>query len=536
MKRTLLSISLAALLLAPLAAQTVTVTSPNGGETWVKGTPHDITWTFTNAGSVKVDIILRRSNNTKVGTIKSNWPLSAGSWPWPSVGTLEDGTVVEPRTDYIVRIRDAGDTFSDDSNGAFSINEGGGGPPALQLLSPNGGETWPQNSIRDITWSAANWSGSVQLNLRQDGAIKGIIAKDVPAANGKFPWKVGTLDKAPDIAGSGCRVNVVRKYKGGSRTGVPLTPLQDDSDNDFYISPAGAPPKPTKAKAELILTYPKADTVWFPGETRQICWTAEASVEYPLKVMMANADNTWSLELGQVGSGIGFRPEKTDITVPETDVGKYFIRIYNEGLKAAARSQLFQIAKKETLIVPGTAVNYADTHYKNASDYARSNLQIHDPGPNKYKYGYAVSYWTYSADPGPDDDHWVRVIHRSHVRFDFTDINSKMKGKPVVKHAEFLSRMASGSPNGNCTPIIWVMDAPVPLEHDAVFYPLFDSLPKHKLTKENCAFMVQLWLVHPEMNYGLVVQAEYEGDNKVTGSCVQIMGDIVLQCRIEEHI
>ncbi len=31
-------------IVAPLAAQSVTVISPNGGEVWVKGTMHDITW------------------------------------------------------------------------------------------------------------------------------------------------------------------------------------------------------------------------------------------------------------------------------------------------------------------------------------------------------------------------------------------------------------------------------------------------------------------------------------------------------------
>ena len=52
------SILPAVLLLAALSltAQTVTVTSPNGGESWPLGTPHAITWNSTNAGGAVVNI------------------------------------------------------------------------------------------------------------------------------------------------------------------------------------------------------------------------------------------------------------------------------------------------------------------------------------------------------------------------------------------------------------------------------------------------------------------------------------------------
>jgi len=117
-----------------LSAQSVKVKSPNGGEQWALNSSQAITWTFANAGSVKVNIILRNSNS-KVGIIKSHVPLSAGSFTWTSVGTLEDGTPVGPGINYTVRIRDVGDTFDDESDAAFSIS-GAPAPLVFKKIPP----------------------------------------------------------------------------------------------------------------------------------------------------------------------------------------------------------------------------------------------------------------------------------------------------------------------------------------------------------------------------------------------------------------
>ena len=121
MRKNLLFIGLLILLLSPLAAQSVEVVLPNGGS-WTLGTLRTITWKPTNPGIVRVDIILRKGNS-KVGVIKSQVPLAAGSLTWP-VGKLEDGTMAPAGTDYFVRIRDAGNTFSDENDWPFTISPG----------------------------------------------------------------------------------------------------------------------------------------------------------------------------------------------------------------------------------------------------------------------------------------------------------------------------------------------------------------------------------------------------------------------------
>ncbi len=125
MKQSFLLIAVIALLMAPLAAQSVKVVSPNGGESWALHSSFPITWTSANAGAVKVDIILRKGS-VRVGAIKSQVSLAAGSCPWQDVGKLEDGTVVDAGTDYVIRIRDAANTFGDSSDNAFAITTGTG--------------------------------------------------------------------------------------------------------------------------------------------------------------------------------------------------------------------------------------------------------------------------------------------------------------------------------------------------------------------------------------------------------------------------
>jgi len=59
---------------------TVTVVSPNGGETWSRGTSHAITWTATSlSGNARIYLY---NNWTKLEILAASVPISAGSWTW----------------------------------------------------------------------------------------------------------------------------------------------------------------------------------------------------------------------------------------------------------------------------------------------------------------------------------------------------------------------------------------------------------------------------------------------------------------------
>ena len=90
----------------------ITVTSPNGGETWTVGDSHDITW--TSEGNV-VNVNIDYSTN------------SGGNWTSVVIETANDGTYnwtvpSAPSTTCLVRIRDAVDNDpSDSSDAVFTI-------------------------------------------------------------------------------------------------------------------------------------------------------------------------------------------------------------------------------------------------------------------------------------------------------------------------------------------------------------------------------------------------------------------------------
>ncbi len=90
----------------------VTVTSPNGGESWIFGTSESITWTATNVANVSIEY----SNNGGAGwtVITSSVSASTGSYPWSVPNT--------PSTSCLVRITDTTNpTVTDQSNGTFTI-------------------------------------------------------------------------------------------------------------------------------------------------------------------------------------------------------------------------------------------------------------------------------------------------------------------------------------------------------------------------------------------------------------------------------
>jgi len=96
----------------PVVVATITVTSPNGGETWNIGTAYNITWTWTGTvGSLDIDY------STNNGT----------DWASAATGEANDGSFlwtvpsITPSTTCLVRVQEADGTPTDISNAVFAI-------------------------------------------------------------------------------------------------------------------------------------------------------------------------------------------------------------------------------------------------------------------------------------------------------------------------------------------------------------------------------------------------------------------------------
>jgi len=103
-------------------AASVTVTSPNGGESWAGGSVHNVTWTSAGVTNVKLEYTL--DGGSTWSTIVPSTAASAGSYAWTVPATAS--------TNAKVRVTDTSSSASDVSNAAFTIT---GGTPANVIIN-----------------------------------------------------------------------------------------------------------------------------------------------------------------------------------------------------------------------------------------------------------------------------------------------------------------------------------------------------------------------------------------------------------------
>lgn len=103
----------------------ITVNSPNGGEEWMEGTTHDITWTSAGiSGDIQIDFSANGGDTwTHVAVSTSN----DGTYEWTVPGNVS--------ANCLIRIADASGSPSDQSDAAFSIRRA----PVDQQISLSAG-------------------------------------------------------------------------------------------------------------------------------------------------------------------------------------------------------------------------------------------------------------------------------------------------------------------------------------------------------------------------------------------------------------
>jgi peptidoglycan/xylan/chitin deacetylase (PgdA/CDA1 family) len=97
------------------ATSTITVTTPNGGQSWVRGTVHTITWTSIGSPGAYVKIELLKGG--VLNRVISSSTVNDGSYSWAIISTQALGI------DYKIRITSTSITsITDSSNNNFAIN------------------------------------------------------------------------------------------------------------------------------------------------------------------------------------------------------------------------------------------------------------------------------------------------------------------------------------------------------------------------------------------------------------------------------
>jgi DNA-binding beta-propeller fold protein YncE len=97
----------------------ITVTVPNGGQSWVQGSTHAITWSYTGitGSKVKIDLLKGTAVNRVINASTSIGSAGSGSYSWKIPSNQVVGT------DYKIRITSTTNAaYTDKSNANFTIS------------------------------------------------------------------------------------------------------------------------------------------------------------------------------------------------------------------------------------------------------------------------------------------------------------------------------------------------------------------------------------------------------------------------------
>ena len=165
-------------------------TSPNGGENWVVGSVHNITWISSNVANVRIDYT---TTGTDLINIITSTPAAAQSYSWTVPNTAS--------TNCKVIISDVANPLTNDlSNNVFTISV----PvtPIITITSPNGGENWEVSTNHSITWTSNNVTDVKIDYSTNNGTNWNNIVASTPASAGTYSWTI------PNTSSTNCKVQI----------------------------------------------------------------------------------------------------------------------------------------------------------------------------------------------------------------------------------------------------------------------------------------------------------------------------------------
>jgi hypothetical protein len=243
----------------PDTTASITVTTPNGGETWYAGNTYPIGWTYTGDPGAQVKITLLKADKL-VKTIKSATSTIKGSFIW-AIPTAQT-----PGDDYKIKVvSTTKGSCLDVSDNVFSIKP----PQPITVLTPSGGENWKVGSTYTLKWKSTLDIGSaVKVELLKGDTVVQTIATGAPSGSlgtGSCRWKIrNSLAYDADY-----RIRVT------SNTNVSYT---DTSDQTFTVS-----------GPKLDVASPDGGERWPRGSQQNITWSYTGNPVGKVKIQLLKA-------------------------------------------------------------------------------------------------------------------------------------------------------------------------------------------------------------------------------------------------------
>jgi hypothetical protein len=242
----------------------VTVTSPNGGESWKAGTTQTITWDDNFPDNVRIELY----KGGIVHTLIVNSTTSDGERDWSIPYDFEGGS------DYKVKITSLGDTsifdLSDDNFTIISNH--------VTVTSPNGGENWLLNTTQSITW-ADNFAENVKIELYKGDTLHTLIINST-SSDGQRDWDI------PASLPEGSDYQIKITSRGNDN-------IFDLSDSVFSLS------------NEIAVVSPNGGEFWQINTTKNINWVDNLSAAIKIELYK---NGTSYLEISATTPNDGSKP------------------------------------------------------------------------------------------------------------------------------------------------------------------------------------------------------------------------------------
>ncbi|HNQ26013.1 MAG TPA: DUF3344 domain-containing protein, partial [Methanoregulaceae archaeon] len=275
---------------------TITLITPNGGETWQLGSPQSIQWNYSgNPGStVKIEAL---RGETVIATIPSVSIGSGGSGFFNL--TVHSNTPVGDN--YRFRVTSTNNpAYTDIGKAPFTICS------PITVVSPDGGETWQLGSPQSIQWNYSGNPGSmVKIEaLRGETVIATIPSVSVGSGGSGF-FNLTVPSNTP--VGDNYRFRV---------TSTSNPAYTDISSASFTIS--------ANSGSSITLVSPIGGEMWTQGSTQFINWSYTGTPGTTVTIEVLKG----SIVL-QTVTGIAISPSSYSVRVPySTPIGDdYKVRI-----------------------------------------------------------------------------------------------------------------------------------------------------------------------------------------------------------------
>lgn len=330
----------------------ITVASPNRGQSWTVGTTLNIQWSYSgNEGDlVRIELL-------KGGVVDST--IAAGT----PIGTWGSGTYAwviplnqAPGSDYRIRVTSTSNSAcTDTSDNDFTII-----PVSVTVSSPNGGESWTPGTTRNISWNYSGDPGdSVKIELLKGGVASSTLVASAPigaGGGGSYAWPI----PSNQVLGNDYRIRV---------TSTTNSVYTDTSDNDFAVAPIG-----------IAVSSPNGGQGWSVGTNQTISWAYYGNPGASVKIELLKGGEVNRIISANTSPGSGgIGSFSWVIPANQAPGDDYRIRVTSTGNGA-----------------------YTDTSHNNFSIVLPSITVSFPNGGEALKAGTSQTIrWTTTGDPGP---------------------------------------------------------------------------------------------------------------------------------------